>query len=152
MVRQFLPFQVYAYLSLGAVNTLLNIALYILFYQFIFPKTDFLLYGLKIESYTLSLVIAFLLTIPTGFWLSKHFAFVSKQKDKSTLKQMGKYVLVVLQGLLTDYLLLIAFILYISVEPISAKILSTLIVVCINFLLQKYFTFGETLPKILKKR
>jgi len=139
--RRWLPFQVYAYLAVGAGNTLLNILLFALFYEII-PVKELMVIGFPIASYTISLGLAFILTVPTGFWLSKYFAFTdSVDNSKENRKQLGKYFLVVSQGLISDYLILKGLIVFTGMHPTVAKIISTVIVVTVNYLLQKYFTF-----------
>ncbi len=137
---KWLPFEIYAYLAVGAANTLLNILLFTLFYEVILPKQTFDFTLFAIESYTLSLLIAFVLTLPTGFWLSKTFAFLNAQSSQ-TAWQFSKYFLVVLQGLLSDYLVFKLCIVFLAMDPVGAKITSTFLVISINYLLQKYFTF-----------
>jgi putative flippase GtrA len=128
----------------GALNTALNIVLFAMMYQFILPQPGITIKGFLVASYTISLLIAFMLTVPTGFWLAKYFAFdqtntVSENKNK----QLGKYFLVVLQGLGSDYLILKGLIVFFDMHPTVAKIISTMIVLTLNYLLQKYFTFKE---------
>ncbi len=143
--KKIMPFQVYTYLACGAVNTALNILLFALFDQVILPLPGLVIGEMLVQSYTVSLVIAFLITVPTGFWLNKRFAF---REDSITAakpsRQMGKYFLVVLQGLLSDYLIMLAFIKLLSLHPTVAKIISTVIVLSVNYLLQKHFTFKKT--------
>ncbi|WP_200977579.1 GtrA family protein [Echinicola sp. 20G] len=141
--KKLLPYQVYAYLAVGGINTALNILLFILFFQWILPIEGMAIGGYGIASYTIALLMAFLITIPTGFWLSKYFAFNSNkhcQKAKAA-GQLGKYFLVVLQGLVSDYALLKLLIEVCHIYPTIAKVLSTMIVLLINYLLQKHFTF-----------
>lgn len=143
--RKWLAYDVYAYLAVGALNTALNILIFAVLYEFVLPKTGFDLAGYNIASYTVALIIAFLATIPTGFWLSKNFAFKSSSTNaKKTTKQLFKYILVVGQGLGSDYLILKVLILFLAMEPTLAKIFSTMIVLTVNFLLQKYFTFKKS--------
>jgi len=142
LFRKFLPYQLYAYLAVGALNTILNIVIFALCYHFILPKAGVSIMGVHFESYTINLVIAFLITVPTGFWLARTFAFevgVTEKTDSS--KKLIKYFLVVLQGLGTDYLIMKTLIVVFRVEPTLAKIISTVIALSINYLLQKYFTF-----------
>lgn len=139
--QRFFPYDVYAYLTVGAFNTALNIILFAFFYHYVLPTEGLHVFGMSIASYTVSLVIAFIATVPTGFWLAKHFAFKSTTDPGKSIKQLGKYFLVVLQGLGSDYLLLVGFILFVGIQPTLAKILSTIFVLGVNFLLQKYFTF-----------
>ncbi len=142
LFRKVLPFQVYTYLACGAVNTALNIVLFALFYQVLLPLPGVVIAGHMIPSYTISLIIAFLLTVPTGFWLNKQFAFKKDQQEATADRKQGvKYFLVVLQGLLSDYLIMLAFIVWFHFHPTVAKIISTVIVLSLNYLLQKHFTF-----------
>ena len=142
--RKWLAYDVYAYLAVGAINTALNILLFAVFYEFILPKEGWIVDGYTIASYTIALLLAFFITIPTGFWLSKNFAFRSASTGaKKTGKQLFKYILVVGQGLGSDYLILKGLILFLNMEPTLAKIFSTVIVLTVNFLLQKYFTFKK---------
>jgi putative flippase GtrA len=137
-----LPYQVYAYLGVGAINTTLNIILFAVLYQLLLPAPGISVNGFLIASYTISLLIAFLITVPTGFWLSKNFAFATGAGNSTPgRRQMGKYFLVVFQGLVSDYLLLKVLIVYADLHPTIAKIVSTFVVLSCNYLLQKYFTF-----------
>jgi putative flippase GtrA len=140
LVKKWLPFDVYAYLAVGAINTGLNILLFAAFYHFLPLQIQFGNSGMMIASYTVGLLLSFLATVPTGFWLAKNLAFQQSANTESG-KQLIKYFLVVLQGLLTDYLLMLAMIELLQVHPTVAKVVSTLIVLSFNYLLQKFFTF-----------
>ncbi len=140
--RRILPFQLYAYLAVGALNTALNIALFAAFYQLILPPADFIVGGVSVASYTVSLLLAFILTVPTGFWLARGFAFnQGAETGGRDAAKMVRYVLVVLQGLGSDYLILKGLVVYFHMQPTLAKIISTVVVLTANYLLQKYFTF-----------
>ncbi|MCH7402266.1 GtrA family protein [Belliella kenyensis] len=142
--RKWLAYDVYAYLAVGAVNTALNILLFAILYEFVLPKTGLDIGSINVASYTIALIVAFFATIPTGFWLSKNFAFKSVDVGKKkTGKQFFKYILVVSQGLGSDYLILKGLIVFSTIQPTLAKIASTVIVLTVNFLLQKYFTFKK---------
>ena len=143
--RKWLAFDIYAYLAVGAINTALNIFLFAILYEFILPKEGWMISGYSIASYTVALLVAFFATIPTGFWLSKNFAFRNAATGtRKTGKQLLKYMLVVGQGLGSDYLILKGLILFLNMEPTLAKIFSTVIVLTFNYLLQKYFTFKKS--------
>ena len=145
LFRRLMSYQIYAYLAAGAINTVFNIALFAIGYQFVLPKAGFTIDGVNIASYTVSLMIAFVITVPTGFWLAKNFAFDDgKKEEKKSLGQLFKYFLVVLQGLGSDYLLLKGLITFFSIQPTVAKIISTVIVLTLNYLLQKHFTFKHS--------
>ena len=143
IVKKWIPFEVYAYLAVGAANTVLNILLFTLFFKVILQETMYTISSFTFESYTIALIIAFVITVPTGFWLSKKFAFTKASKQQ-TSKQLGKYFIVVLQGLVSDYLLFKGLIVFLHMAPVVAKVLSTVTVLTVNYLLQKYFTFKTT--------
>ncbi len=133
VVRNLLPFQVFAYLAVGAANTLLNIGLFVLLYS-AFAHVLFVVEG--------ATIISFLLTVFTGFWLSKNFAFTDAANTrKATNIQFGKYFLVALQGQFTDYLLTKALVVFLLVHPVVAYLLSTVLILTSTYFLQKYFTF-----------
>lgn len=140
--KRFLPYDVYAYLAVGAGNTVLNILLFALFYQVVLIEKMYTIFSFPFESYTVALIIAFILTVPTGFWLSKSFAFTEAPKQQNT-QQLIKYFLVVLQGLVSDYLIFKLFIVVFDAHPTASKVISTVIVLTFNYLLQKYFTFRK---------
>jgi len=150
LFKEKLSYQVYAYLAVGAANTVLNILIFALFLEFILPQNNVLFLGFSFASYTIGLLVAFFLTIPTGFWLSKNFAFINKTKTHIKVGgQIRKYFAVVLQGLCSDYLILKGLIIFIGLHPTPSKIISTVIVVTLNFYLQKYYTFkGHSSEKI----
>lgn len=142
--QRWMPYDVFAYLAVGALNTAVNILMFVLLYEWILPQAGWAVLHLTIPAYTLALIIAFFTTLPSGFWLSKTFAFSDTKSQKPAEKsQFIKYCLVVAQGLGSDYLLLIALIHLLGFPPSLAKILSTGMVLSVNFLLQKYFTFRE---------
>lgn len=145
LFRKFMTLQVFAYLFVGAANTFLNIAIFLVFNIFIITS-PMMVSGLgSIQPYTINLLIAFMLTVPSGYFLAGTFAFQSLEKRNHKIGMM-KYFLVVLQGLALDYLFMKAGIEFLGLNSNIAKIISTVIVLTINYLLQKYFTFREKKP------
>lgn len=133
LVRRIMPFQVYAYLALGAANTVLNIVLFTVLYLALAPA------ALAVE---LATAISFLLTVFTGFWLNKNFAFSGTGNERKLIQQQfGKYFLVSLQGQFSDYLITKGLILFIFMNPVAAYFISTGIMLTLNYFLQKYYTF-----------
>lgn len=142
--KKFLPFQVYTYLSVGAVNTLFNIGLFTICYSWLSQTEGAYLAGFKIHTFAVEVatIISFLLSVITGFWLSKTFAFTNASNEKSErTKQFSKYFLVALQGQFSDYLITKALIIFMLINPTIAYVISTIIMLILNYFLQKYFTF-----------
>lgn len=133
LVRKVLGFRVYCYLAVGAANTVLNIGLFMVFY-WVFKNSN-----IAVELATL---LSFLLTVLSGFWLSKNFAFAEAENGKKeNQKQFGRYFLVALQGQFSDYLLTKGLIVFLLLNPSLAYVLSTIVMLVLNYFLQKYFTF-----------
>lgn len=131
-----MPYQVFAYLSVGAANTLLNIGLFILLY---------LVLAKLIIAVEIATVISFGLTVFTGFWLNKNFAFTDSDNSKKQVhKQFGKYFLVSLQGQFTDYLITKMLIVILYINPTIAYLISTVIMLSVTYVLQKYYTFRRS--------
>lgn len=142
--KKILPKQVYIYLSIGAANTLFNIALFTLLYQAIYHSTSLIVFGvnLKLVAVEIATIISFLLSVLSGFWLNKNFAFASaSNEEKEEKKQFRRYFLVSLQGQFSDYLITKGLILFLGIRPTIAYYTSTVIMLIINFFLQKYYTF-----------
>lgn len=135
LVRKFMPFTVYTYLAVGAANTLLNIGLFILCYQVFFATS------LAVETAT---VISFVITVISGFWLHKNFAFTDAGNDKKDIQQQfGKYALVALQGQLSAYLLTKGMTVLLKMNASVAYVITAIIMLTLNYFLQKYFTFRK---------
>lgn len=141
VVKKLMPYQVYAYLAVGTANTVLNIGLFIGLYL-ILHHTAF-----AVEMAT---SISFIITVLTGFWLNKNFAFTQAGNEKKeTQKQFGKYFLVSLQGQFSDYLITKALIIFLNINPGIAYIISTVIMLTITYFLQKHFTFSVKRSKAM---
>jgi len=142
--KKLMPYNVYSYLAVGGMNTALNIAIFSFLFKIVLPKQGIFFGNFQVSSPNIALFVAFLITVPTGFWLTQNFAFAHAKGDKKENSKQGfKYFLVVLQGLASDALLLNILISFLHFSPILAKVFSTLIVLTLNYLLQKHFTFKK---------
>ena len=138
VLNKIMSFSVFTYLTVGAFNTFLNIVLFIVFYNSL-NKQNSLVPTFALEIATL---ISFIITVFTGFWLNKNFAFsYSNNNKKQTQKQFGKYCLVAFQGQLSDYFITKILVVYLLINGSIAYLISTVILLLINYFLQKYFTF-----------
>jgi putative flippase GtrA len=142
LMKRWMPFQVFSYLLVGAANTILNIALFILCFHTLTLSDNIFMQKVALE---LATIISFGLTVISGFWLSKNFAFreASYEKNESK-KQFGKYALVSLQGQFSDYLITKGLVLFLFFHPSIAYCISTIIMLILNYFLQKYFTFRSS--------
>lgn len=133
LFKWLLPFDLYAYLIFGGMNTMLNIAVFIF--------TLHAIYGMRYAVETAT-TIAFGITVITGFWLNKFCVFDVKRSSESPLtKQFLKYFLVSFQGLFGSILLLKCCTDFLRWPPVMSYGITTVIMLSLNFLLQRFYTF-----------
>lgn len=118
---------------------LLDIFLFFISYNFILNKHNLDLGFLTLKPYNAALIMAFCVTFPLGFYLSKYVVFQGSYLKGWT--QLFRYGLVVAINLLLNYLLLNLFVQLLHFYPTVSKILTTVIVVAFSYIAQKYFTF-----------
>lgn len=134
-----MPLQTFRYLACGGSNTLLDIFLYFICYNFILQKQLVHLSILTISPHIAALFMSMAVTFPTGFLLSKHVVF-----SDSNLRgrvQLFRYFLLVGICVLLNYVLMKLFVDQLHFYPTIGKICTTAGVVCFSYLTQKKFTF-----------
>ncbi|MFA5573836.1 MAG: GtrA family protein [Brumimicrobium sp.] len=132
--------QTYYYGVTGGLNMALDLFIYFLSYNFIFKKqvvqiTD----TLAFEPYIAAFLLAFIITFPTGFLLSKYIVW-----SESNLKgkvQLFRYFLLVVTNIFLNYILLKFFVEVCHIYPTPSKLLTIIIIVTFSYLTQKHFTF-----------
>ncbi|MBS1605861.1 MAG: GtrA family protein [Bacteroidetes bacterium] len=134
-----MPIQTFRYAACGGTNTVVDIVMYAIAYNFILHKHDVDLGFLVIKSHIASILIAFCVSFPLGFFLSRNIVFT-----ESTLHgrvQLFRYFLLVLICLLLNYIFIKLFVEQFHIYPTVSKMLTTLIVVAFSYVTQKNFTF-----------
>ncbi len=129
----------FRYLACGGGNTLLDIVLYFVCYNFVLDKKVVHLPYLSISPHIGAFIIAFMITFPIGFMLMRHVVF-----HDSVLRgrvQLVRYIMMVAVCILLNYIFLKLFVEQFHFYPTVAKILTTVIVVVFSYLTQRHFTF-----------
>lgn len=129
----------FRYLACGGGNTLLDIFLYFISYNFILDKRVVHLPFVSISPHIGAFIIAFLITFPIGFMLMRHVVF-----HDSILRgrvQLVRYIMMVAVCILLNYIFLKLFVEQFNFYPTVAKIFTTMIVVVFSYLTQRHFTF-----------
>ncbi len=137
--RKFIPEQTFRYAICGGSNTVLDIFLYFLTYNFILKKQIVDLGFLAISPHIASFLIVFPITFVTGFMLSKYITFPESQIRGRV--QLFRYGVTVFVCILLNYFLLKFFVEYCLFYPTPSKILTAGIVVVYSYLSNKYYTF-----------
>ena len=73
--RRFMPLQTFRYIACGGGNTLLDIIIYFVCYNFILDKQIVHTPVGAVSPYIAAFIIAFIVTFPTGFYLNRNVVF-----------------------------------------------------------------------------
>jgi putative flippase GtrA len=139
MFRRFMPLQTFRYAACGGFNTLLDITLFFISYNFILKKLPVHAGFLTIGPHIAAFLISFCITFPIGFYLSRYVVF--QETSVAKREQLGKYFMVVLGCLFLNYGFLKLFVDVFKWYPTPSKLATTVFVVAFSYVSQKNFTF-----------
>lgn len=131
----------FRYIACGGSNTLLDILIFFLAFHFLLDQKDLVLGSgaLTISSHIAAFLIAFSVSFPIGFILSKYIVF-----PHSNIRgriQLIRYALMVATCILLNYVFLHLFVGYLGFYPTPSKILTTALVAIFSYVSQRNFTF-----------
>jgi len=135
----YLPEETFRYGVTGGANTVLDISLYFIFYNFIIDKKIVDLGFVSISPHIAAFVFVFPITFSTGFVLAKYITFT--QSEIRGRVQLFRYALSVGGSIILNYVLIKFFVEVAGLFATVSKILTTFVVVIYSFIIQKYFTF-----------
>ena len=143
---KWIPEQVFRYAACGGGNMVLDWVLYFLVYNFVIGheivKLSSVNYQLSSTPHIASLGIVFPITLVTGFWLQKYVTFQTpKPENPQTLRQLGRYILIVAVNLAINYFGLKLCVETLGWYPTPSKMLITVVTVIVSYMGQKYYTF-----------
>ena len=136
-----MPIRTFRYAVSGGSNMLLDILVYYISYNFILHKQILDIGFIAFKPHIGALWMAFCISFPVGFLLSKYIVF-----DNSQLRgrvQLFRYLLIVGVNLILNYAFLKTLVEYMNFYPTIARVFTTCILVTFSFLSQKHFTFKE---------
>ena len=137
--RRYIPVETFRYGATGGANTMLDIFLYFVFYNFVLKKQVFSVGGISINPHIAAFLIVFPITFVTGFIFAKYITFVTSLFKGR--KQLFRYALTVAGAIFLNYILLKFFVEVIGIYPTPSKIITTLVVVAYSYVMQRYFSF-----------
>ena len=137
--RKFIPIQTFRYLACGGSNTLLDIFVYFISYNFILHKQNFVWGPLVISPYIMAFIMSFTVSFPTGFFLMRNVVFHDSNLHGRV--QLFRYFLLVVVCIFINYVSLKVLVENFHIYPTIAKIITTFIVVCFSYLTQRNYTF-----------
>ncbi|HMO32273.1 MAG TPA: GtrA family protein [Lacibacter sp.] len=137
--RRIMPEQTFRYAACGGGNTLLDITLFVIGHEYIFRGELVELPFVTLTPHIAAFLLAFSITFPVGFFLSRYVVFEERSARKR--EQLPKYMMVVAGAILLNYFFLKVFIETMGLHAAMAKILTTAVVVAFSYYSQKHFTF-----------
>jgi len=138
----------FRYLACGGSNTVLDILIYFISYNFILDKQPVALaHDVVIAPHIAAFLMSFSISFPLGFALSKYIVF-----PESNLRgriQLLRYAMLVGMCILLNYIFLKFFVEWCHFFPTPSKVLTTAIVAVFSYVSQRNFTFKvkEAVPE-----
>jgi putative flippase GtrA len=139
LFKKFFDKTTYYYASCGGVNTLFDLFLFFISYNFILQKQMVVLPFIVVSPHIAAFIIAFLFSFPSGFLLMRYVVFRSSYLRGRV--QLFRYFLSVCISLFLNYIFLKLFVEQLHFYPTVSKFIITFIVVGFSYLAQKYFSF-----------
>lgn len=139
--RRMMPLQTFKYAACGGSNMFLDILVFYFSLHYILHEKILDLGFIAFRPYVAALGMAFFLSFPIGFLLSKYIVFNSSELRGRV--QLFRYMLVVAINLLLNYSFLKIMVEYMHFYPTIARVFATCIIVTFSYLSQKHFTFKE---------
>ena len=139
--KKMMPLKTFRYAACGGANTILDITLFFVSYNFLFKRESlfFPSLNLMVGAHIAAFLVSFCVTFPIGFYLSRYVVFQETSVGKR--EQLGKYFTVVMFCLVLNYGFLKLFVDVFKWYPTPSKILTTFFVVMFSYFSQKNFTF-----------
>lgn len=137
--RKIIPLETFRYAATGGFNTILDIFLYFICYNFIIDKRVLDLKIVSISPHIAAFLIVFPVTFFTGFLFAKFITFTSSELRGRI--QLIRYMIAVSGSIFLNYVFLKLLVEFGSLWPTLAKIITTGIVVIYSYFIQKFFTF-----------
>lgn len=143
---QIVPLKTFRYATCGGLNTIFDISLFTISYNFIFKKNEVHIGQLTISPHVASLLLAFSISFTTGFYLNRFIVF--QQSGLTKKAQLIRFITVNFICIVLNYIILKILVERFGLYPTPAKILTTIVVIFFSYFSQTYFFFKEK-PEIL---
>ncbi len=141
---RWIPTQLFRYLACGGSNTVLNLLIYWLSYDYVLHKQNFnVTKTFIINPEQGAYVIAFCISFPIGFILSRHIVF--PESNLHGRIQFFRYGITTVTFIIITSLLIQFFKIYIPIIPAKpAYFIICIIVALMSYVLQRIYTFKTT--------
>ena len=131
----------FRYAACGAANTVFDISLFSIGYNFVFKKHHVHIAHLTLSPHIAALLFAFCFSLPSGFYLNRYVVF--QESGLKRHSQLIRYLIVVLICVFFNYVFLKFFVDYLRWYPTPSKIITTVLVIVFSYTSQTYFFFRK---------
>lgn len=138
-ISHWIPRRTFRYLACGGFTTIVDITLFYVSYHYILREHIVYLSSIAVSPHIASFLLAFCVSFPTGFCLSKFVVF--PESELRGRVQLMRYLLLVACCFLLNYIFLKLFVEICHFYPTVAKIITTALVAFFSYMTQKHFTF-----------
>ena len=147
---RWIPLRTFRYIACGGFTTTVDICLFYVSYHFVLHEQMVHLPFVTVSAYIAAFLMAFCISFPTGFSLSKYVVFPESQLKGRV--QLFRYLLIVACCISLNYIFLKFFVEICHLYPTVAKILTAVVIACFSYLTQKNFTFRIKGMKVRRER
>lgn len=137
--QKLVPIETFRYAATGGFNTILDISLYFIFYNFILDKQVIDLQIVSISPHIAAFLIVFPITFFTGFLFARYITFTNSEIRGRI--QLIRYMISVSGSIFLNYFFIKLLVEFGGLWPTLAKIITTVIVVIYSYFVQKFYTF-----------
>jgi putative flippase GtrA len=137
--RGYIPLETFRYAATGGFNTVLDISLYFICYNFVLDKQVIDLHIVSISPHIGAFIIVFPITFFTGFLFARFITFTSSEIRGRI--QLIRYMISVSGSIFLNYVFLKFLVEFGGLWPTLSKIITTVIVVIYSYFMQKFYTF-----------
>lgn len=135
----FIPKQSYLYMACGGLNLAFDMLLFFIAYHFIFFAKNFVTPFYTFSPHIAAFFFAFIITMPTGFFLSRYVVWTNSTVRGRT--QLISYIAVVILCTILNIGFLKFLVENLHFYPLPSKIITSVLVVLISYILQRFYTF-----------
>ncbi|MBD3750533.1 MAG: GtrA family protein [Sphingobacteriales bacterium] len=146
--KKLMPLQTFRYAACGGGNTLLNIFIYFISYNFILKKEVVHLSLIAISPHIAAFIIAFMITFPIGYYLNTFVVFQGSYLKKRI--QLFRYFLVVCFNIFLNYCFIKLFVEKFGWYPTPSAMTTSGIVIVFSYFSQRNFSFRKEKIKLNK--
>jgi putative flippase GtrA len=136
---RFIPREIFRYAVTGGANTVLDLTLYFIFYQYLITADVVELGFLAVSRHIMAFLLVFPITFTTGFFLAKYVTFTASELKGRI--QLFRYLVTVAGSILLNYVFLKFFVEFCGWYAPLSKLITTMLVIIYSYVAQRYFSF-----------